>query len=183
MLSTACVHAVRCILQRRRDAIRLCQHIVSAQCLQQRLPEDCIAELSLSQAAGGGSGATEAAVGPAGPGPDPPRNVVAIAVPVAIAGWSSACQLATYRWQLVSFQLCWACMLLGGRGSVECIASTLYVFKALRVCWISYVIVMCTFLFSGDVQQLCEQLVLLMAVMQPFHCIFCLVTRHMMSDI
>jgi hypothetical protein len=55
--------ALLCVLlQRRRNATRLCEHIVSGQCLQQKLPEACIAELLAAQSASKSSKTTTIAV-------------------------------------------------------------------------------------------------------------------------
>lgn len=81
----ATLSAVTClvVLQRRRNATRLCDHIVSGQCLQRKLPEECIAELlanNSKMASADGSAAWS------------PARTVAVAVPVAVAGmWPHAC--------------------------------------------------------------------------------------------
>ena len=69
-------HGVPCCPQRRRNATRLCDHIVSAQCLQQKSPEGCIAELIANE--------SRAAAEAAHHGDS--ANTVAIAVPVALGG-------------------------------------------------------------------------------------------------
>jgi hypothetical protein len=66
-----------CHLQRRRNATRACDVIVSNECLQRRLPEDCIAELLGSSAIGNNTGSGLYASR---------SNVVALAVPVALGG-------------------------------------------------------------------------------------------------
>lgn len=60
---------------RRRNATRLCEYIVSAQCLQRKLPEDCIAELMANSTMHTADGAAAS-----------DARTVAIAVPVAVGG-------------------------------------------------------------------------------------------------
>lgn len=72
-----------CCFQRRRDVIRVCDYDVSAACLQKKTPAGCVAE---EHAGGDNSGADTAAGGSAGQ----QRNVVAIAVPVVVAGGSTS---------------------------------------------------------------------------------------------
>jgi hypothetical protein len=79
------------LLQRRRNATRLCQHIVSSQCLQVRLPEDCIAELL----AGGSHGPNNSSSGGSGAGPP----VAVIAVPVALGGALVAAAVGFVIWR------------------------------------------------------------------------------------
>jgi hypothetical protein len=67
-------------MQRRQNATRLCDHIVSAQCLMQKTPEECIALML----AGNSSRAEASAAG------IDQRKAVAIAVPVAVGGVCAA---------------------------------------------------------------------------------------------
>lgn len=75
---------------RRRNATRLCQHIVSSQCLQVRLPEDCIAELLA-----GGSHAPNSSTDSSGAGPP----AVAVAVPAALGGALAAAAVGFLIWR------------------------------------------------------------------------------------
>jgi len=70
-----CSGAPVCFWQRRRNATRLCEYIVSAQCLQRKLPEDCIAELMANSTMHTADGAAAS-----------DARTVAIAVPVAVGG-------------------------------------------------------------------------------------------------
>lgn len=80
------------LLQRRRNATRLCEHIVSGQCLQQKLPEACIAELLAAQSASESSKTT----------------TIAVAVSVAVGG--GLLWVDSWLSQLVSSHLSWRCV-------------------------------------------------------------------------
>lgn len=67
-------------MQLRKNTTRLCEHIVSQQCLQVRLPEDCIAEVLAGSSSTRGSNSSSQGAGSGG------AIVVPIAVPVAIGG-------------------------------------------------------------------------------------------------